>query len=158
MISNLGFVDFFATFRAEVRSVHALQCFFGFSPNSCLQHGVLAVNLLIHQGLSAFPSGEEPHFCHTSAVPFKFSKQHFSESCCGCRESQNNVVRHSSRNRRCLKILLWRLPYSKWESAPSFFDPSYHQNPSKTSVIISILWVPDFCVGASSSIFLQKRQ
>ena len=73
----------------------------------------LAVNLLIHQGTPAFPSSKEPHFCHTSAVPFKFSKQHFSESCCGCRESQNNVVRHSSRNHRCLKILLWQLPYSK---------------------------------------------
>ena len=65
-----------------------------YSPNSCLQHGVLAVNLLIHQGGPAFPSSEEPHFYHTSAVPFKFSKQHFSESWCGCRETQNNVVRH----------------------------------------------------------------
>ena len=128
------------------------------SPNSCLQHGVLAVNLLIHQGGPVFPSSEEPHFYHTSAVPFKFSKQHFSESCCGCRETQNNVVRHSSRNPRCLKILLWQLPYSKWESASSFFDPSYHQHPSKLTVIISILGVPDFCVGATSSIFLQKRQ
>ena len=128
-----------------------------FSPNSCLQHGVLAVNLLIHQGNLVLPSSEEPHFCHTSAVPFKFSKQHFSESCCGCRETQNNVVRHSSRNHRCLKILLWQLPYSKWESAPSFFDPSYHQNLSKTIVIISILGLPLFCLGASASFFLQTR-
>ena len=40
------------------------------------------------------PRADDPHFCHTSAVPFTFSIWHFSECCCGPQETQNYVVRH----------------------------------------------------------------
>ena len=41
-----------------------------------------------------WPRADEPHFCHTSAVPFTFSIRHFSECCCGPRETHNYVLRH----------------------------------------------------------------
>ena len=66
--------------------------------------------LLIHQCMPVLPSSQELHFCHTSAVPFKFSKQHVSECCCCCRETHHHVVRHSFGNSRCLKISLRQLP------------------------------------------------
>ena len=67
---------------------------YDFSPNSCLQYGVLALNLLIHWGASVLPRADDPHFCHTSAVILTFSNHQFSECCCGSRKSPLYVLRH----------------------------------------------------------------
>ena len=41
-----------------------------------------------------WPRADDPHFCHTSAVPFTFSIRHFSECCCGPQGTHNYVLRH----------------------------------------------------------------
>ena len=57
-----------------------------------------------------------------------------------------------------LKVLLWLQPYSKSRTAAPLLEPRYHQNHSKTIVFISFLKLSLFCLGASSSIFVQNRQ
>ena len=64
------------------------------SPNSCLQHGVLALHLLIHWGMPILPRADDPHFCHTSLLIFTFSNHRFSECCSSPRQSAKSLVRH----------------------------------------------------------------
>ena len=44
--------------------------------------------------MTVWPRADDPHFCHTSAVIFTFLIRHFSECCCGPRETHNYVLRH----------------------------------------------------------------
>ena len=103
-------------------------------------------------------------------MPFTFSIRHLSESCCGCRETQLYVLRHlrpSSlepqnvavavailKMRKCV-ILVRRFLSSKSFKNDSNYKHSWSawflswsniiDFSSKTTVIISILGVPDFC-------------
>ena len=71
---------------------------FHISPNSCLQHGVLALNLLIHWGPSAFPSSDEVGTFQPNCSAVQNLDSSFiawtSKSCCGCSQAQNCLVRH----------------------------------------------------------------
>ena len=64
------------------------------SPNRACLYGVLATNLLISWGLHVWPRGEDVVVFSQTAVPLTLSIRHFSESCCGCSETHNYVLRH----------------------------------------------------------------
>ena len=67
---------------------------FANSPNSCLQHGVLAKNLLIDWCVPVLLRANNLNFCHTSAVILTFSNHRISESCSSSRESALCKLRH----------------------------------------------------------------
>ena len=136
-----------------------------YSPNSCLQHGVLALNLLMPLGPLSFSLQRRSRYL--SAKLQCRSKSRFF-----LHRLDLKIVlwlQPGSKLRTAsfwssipgawgLKVLLWLQPYSKSRTAPPLSEPRYRQNYSKTSGFISFLKVPLFCLGASSSSFLQKRQ
>ena len=65
-----------------------------YSPNRACLYGVLATNLLISWGTLVWPRAEDVVVFSETAAPFTFSIRHFSESCCGCSETHNYVLRH----------------------------------------------------------------
>ena len=64
------------------------------SPNRACLYGVLATNLLTHWGVNVWPRGEDVVVVSQTAVPLTLSIRHFSESCCGCSETHNYVLRN----------------------------------------------------------------
>ena len=116
------------------------------------------------------PRADDPHFCHTSRVPFNISIRHFSECCCGSRKSPLYGVRHlcfSSQVPQNVAVAAAILKMRKcvilprpFLSSKSFKNDSNYKHSwsapflswsviihfsSKTTVIISILGVPLFC-------------
>ena len=106
----------------------------------------------------------------TSAVPFTFSIRHFSECCCGPQETHNYVLRHPCSDpwvARFCRTSLLIFTFSNCAISPrpllsskSFKNDSNYKHywscwflswsvdivfSPKTSVIISILGVVDFC-------------
>ena len=65
-----------------------------YSPNRACLYRVLAMNLLISWGRNVWPRAEDVVVFSQTAVPFTFSIRHFSESCCGCSETHDYVLRH----------------------------------------------------------------
>ena len=56
------------------------------------------------------------------------------------------------------KMLLWPPPGSIFRSMAWHNEHCYHQNHQKTTVIISIIGIPDFCSSSSNYIFVQTTQ
>ena len=125
------------------------------SPNSCMQHEVLAVTLLTDCGWLVLPRAEEPHVCHKFAVPLIFSTQHFSESCSGCMELK---ITHCS---ICFEITIASKcccgSCSTQNEHGPFLVP-YHKHHSKTLVIANSCWVQDLCFGTSSCMILEHQE
>ena len=137
---------------------HNPSYFQGYSPNSCLQHGVLALNLLIHWGAPTCPSSDgvgtfQPNCSAVQNLDSTFIAW-TSKSCCGCSQAQNCLVRHFGPPSLGPQSLAVAEPYSKSRSTSPLAEPRYHQNHSKTIGFISFLKLSFFCLGASSSIFV----
>ena len=137
------------------------------SPNSCLQHGVLALNLLIHWGASAFPSSDEVGTFQPNCSAVQNLDSSFiawtSKSCCGCSQAQNCVLRHFGPPSLGLQSLavaaaILKISYcvtSSWASvsSKSFKNDRFHklfESPPFLSWSIII----DFCSKSSGFISL----